>query len=137
MRRVWLAGLLAAAVAPVVSSAVVARASAQGAPTPGSPTLARMVVVNARNEAVPVVLVGAGDVQPVTLIGTPSVSITGEAAVTTRALRQSWEYRTMAVATGQEDPASALNVAGNEGWEVVGVMPAAAGSTRILLKRPR
>jgi hypothetical protein len=137
MRRVWVAGLLAAAVAPIDSSAVVARASAQGAATPGMPTLARMVVVNAPNEAVPVVLAAAGEVQPVTLIGTPSVTITGEPNVTTRALRQSWEYRTIAVASGQEDPASTLNAAGVDGWEVAGVLPAAAGSTRVLLKRPR
>jgi hypothetical protein len=137
MRRVWVAGLLAAAVAPIVSSAVVARPSAQGAAAPGMPTLARMVVVNTPNEAVPVVLAGAGQVQPVTLIGTPSVSIVGEPALSTRALRQGWEYRTIGVASEQEDPVTMLNAAGVEGWEVVGMLPAAAGATRVLLKRPR
>jgi hypothetical protein len=137
MRRVWVAGLLVAAVAPIASSALVALPSTQGAATPGMPTLARMVVVNTPNEAVPVVLAGAGEVQPVTLIGTPSVSIVGEPAVATRAMRQGWEYRTIAVASGQEDPVSTLNAAGAEGWEVVGMLPAVAGSTRVLLKRPR
>jgi hypothetical protein len=52
-----------------------------------------------------------------------------------RATRQSWEYRTVSVATGQ-DPSPALNTAGADGWETTGVALPAAGGTVILLKRP-
>ncbi len=135
MRRVVIAGFLAAAAAVVASSGLLARQPAQMPNVPGMPTQARTVVINGPNEAVPVVLASGGQVQPVTLVGIPAVSLAGETAVTTRAGRQGWEYRTVVVPAGQ-DAAAALGGAGVEGWEAVGVT-SAAGASQVLLKRPR
>lgn len=92
-------------------------------------TEARVWVNNrTAQEAIPVTLFG-GDVRaplPVTVQGTTSV--TGKVEAT--AVRQAWEYR--------ESPSTiaALNVLGNDGWEVVGVVQSGANPT-VLLKRPR
>lgn len=95
----------------------------------GKPTLARVVIINqGRTEAVPVTLT---DADPV------NVAVVGMPAVTAHAARQSWEYRQIAVASGQ-DPTSLLNNAGLDGWETTGVaLPAPGGMTQIVLKRPR
>lgn len=103
---------------------------------PGMPTQARMVIINSPAQPVPVVVAAGGDVQPVTMIGTPSVSLVPGTVVAAQTARQGWEYRTIQATPGQ-DPTSALNVAGVEGWEAVGIMPGGVGSTQILLKRPR
>ena len=56
-------------------------------------------------------------------------------ALSVRAVRQAWEYRTLTLATGK-DPARLLSDAGFDGWEAVGMQPAPGGAT-VLLKRPR
>lgn len=95
----------------------------------GKPTLARVLVINqAGTEAVPVRVM---DADPV------NVTVAGMPAVTSHAARQSWEYRQLSVASGQ-DPTSLLNNAGLDGWETTGVaLSAPGGITQILLKRPR
>jgi hypothetical protein len=136
MRRVVIAGLLAVVVAGVASSGVGARQTSQAPNVPGMPTQARMVVVNGAGEPIPVVIGSGGQVQPVTVVGTPSVLLSADTVVTTREGRQAWEYRSIAVPSGQ-DAAVAANAAGAEGWEAVGVTPAAAGASQVLMKRPR
>lgn len=135
MRRVWFAALLAAVIGLVASSVLLA---GQQLPpnVPGMPTIGRMLVVNPSNEAVPVVLGAGGEVQPVTLVGTPSVVVSSESVVATRTTRQAWEYRLEAVKAGQET-LPMLNAAGGEGWEVVGVLPGSGGVSEVLLKRLR
>jgi hypothetical protein len=125
-----------AVVVVVASSVLAARQAPQGPNVPGMPTQARTLVVNSASDPVPVVVASGGQVQPVTVVGTPSVLVTAESAITTRQGRQVWEYRAVLVPAGQ-DPAAALNAAGTEGWEAVGVTNAAAGASQVLLKRPR
>lgn len=87
---------------------------------PGKPTVAQMLVVNReRAEAIPVKLQTTGDVIP----------------VYAQLARQAWEYRQLSTANA-DDPTSALNAAGLEGWEIVGMTP---GSVRTVwtLKRPK
>lgn len=134
MRRVVIAGLLAVVVAGVASSVLVAR-QAQAPNVPGMPTQARVVVINGGGEPVPVVIGSGGQVQPVTIVGTPSVLLSGDAVITTRVGRQAWEYRSLPVPPGQ-DAAAAANAAGAEGWEAVGVTTA-AGASQVLMKRAR
>lgn len=134
MRRVVLAVVLVAAVA--ASAALLAGQSAQAPNVPGMPTLARMVVINGASEPVPVVLADGGQVQPVTVVGTPSVLVAADSVITARNGRQGWEHRVVSVPAG-EDPTAALNAAGAEGWEAIGVTNAAAGASQVLLKRPR
>jgi hypothetical protein len=94
-----------------------------------------------RNEAVPVSLEHMSpDATPVRVevLGTTEVSLAsgGVLQTQTRAVRQQWEHRTMTVAPDQ-DLAAALASIGADGWEAVGLQPAAKGSTMVLLKRPR
>jgi hypothetical protein len=136
MRRVVLAVVVVAAVAVVASSALAARQAPQGPNVPGMPTQARTLVINGASDPVPVVVAAGGQVQPVTVVGTPSVLVTADSAITTRDGRQGWEYRVVAVPPGQ-DPTAVLNTAGTEGWEAVGVTNGTAGASQVLLKRPR
>ena len=136
MRRVVLAVVVVAAVAVVASSALAARQPPQTPNVPGMPTQGRMLVINGPSDPVPIVVAAGGHVQPVAVVGTPSVLVTAESAITTRTGRQTWEYRVM-TAPGGQDSTAALNAAGAEGWEAVGVTSAAAGVSQVLLKRPR
>ena len=101
-------------------------AGGQSTRTPGEPTQARVWIENrAPNEAVPVTIERFGS--------TPSVrlsSVDASVVLAARAVRQRWEYR-----IAQLD-ASSLEVAGNDGWEAVGVVPS-SGKASVLLKRPR
>jgi hypothetical protein len=133
MGRVVLAVVLVAAVGS--SAALLAGQSAPVPNVPGMPTLARMLVINGASEPVPVVVADGGRVQPVTVIGTPSVLMAPDSVVTTRQGRQGWEYRVVPMPSAED--AAALNAAGLEGWEAVGVTNAAAGGSQVLLKRPR
>jgi hypothetical protein len=56
-------------------------------------------------------------------------------AVGVRAVRQTWEYRTVTF-PGGKDAAGFLASAGLEGWEAVGFQPG-QGMASVLLKRPR
>jgi hypothetical protein len=134
MKRLLLVLVLAGAVVPVSSSAQQARQVNE----PGMPTTARTHILNrGADEAVPVVLTNGGEVQRVTVVGTPTVSLAADTVMPTRQIRQVWEYRRLSV-PGGGDPTAALNAAGTEGWEAVGTTQAgAAGALQILLKRPR
>lgn len=129
-RSLWLLVLLL----PAAASLVWAR---QVQPNvPGMPTRAEVTVVNTGTDPIPVILSAAGGAQPVTIVGAPAVALAADATVGTRAVRQPWEYRTVDVVP-DGDVAGALDEAGKEGWEAVGVMSAGGGASRILLKRPR
>jgi len=136
MNRQVLAVVLVVAAAVTASSAVWARQAVPAPNVPGMPTMARTMVINGAGEPVPVVLAAGGQVQPVTLVGVPSMLIAQESVVATRVNRQGWEYRSVAVAAGQ-DAADVLNGPGADGWEAVGVTAGQAGASQVLLKRPR
>lgn len=138
MKRLTL-GILVLSVAalPAASSALLARQAAQVPNIPGQPTLARMLVVNSGSgEAVPVVIQAGSELMPVTILGTPSVTIAADTVFGARNVRQAWEYRAVPV-RASEDPAEALNAAGVDGWEAVGVLAGSGGASQVLLKRPR
>lgn len=136
MTRLRLVVVVLAAGALAASSVLMARQQAPTPNVPGMPTLARVLVINDPASALPVVIQPGGDVQPVTIVGTPSVLFEPDAAVWTRTQRQGWEYRSVLV-KGGEDPASELNAAGVDGWEAVGVIAGTGGAAHVLLKRPR
>jgi hypothetical protein len=86
-------------------------------------------------QAIPVVLQQRLDPLRVQVVGTAAVRVDPTSAVGTRVVRQPWEYRSIAFATGQ-DPMAALANAGLDGWEAVGFQSGQAGLA-VLLKRPR
>jgi hypothetical protein len=88
------------------------------------------------SDAIPVAVQSTGAPMRVLVTGLPSVTIDPANTLPTRLVRQSWDYRTIAVPNGQ-DPASLLVAAGNDGWEVAGVLQQGQTSATILLKRPR
>jgi hypothetical protein len=131
MTRLTTAVLVVGGLGVVVGSAVMAQDN-----QPGRPSVARVLVSNrARSEAIPVMIQG-GDVQPVTVMGTPMVGLVPNTSVASRAVRQAWEYTHLPVNAGI-DPTAALNAAGTEGWEAVGFVTIPGGNSAILLKRPR
>ncbi len=104
----------------------VAVVAAQSTLRPGDPTQARVWIENrAPNEAVPVEVERFATTPPVHIS-----SVDASVILPSRVVRQRWEYR-----VGSLD-ASALEAAGNDGWEAVGVVPSANGAS-VLLKRPR
>jgi hypothetical protein len=104
---------------------------------PGMPTVARTFVLNrAASEAIPVVIHAGLDVQPVSVLGVPAVSLAPDSAVAARASRQPWEYRRLLLGA-DEDPTGALNEAGLEGWDAVGLMSLGPDRSALILKRPR
>ena len=107
---------------------------------PGVATQARVWVENrGQNEAVPVSVIGG-----VQVTGTPNVAISGTTTVAlvpsttvqTRAARQTWEYRTLRVATGG-DMAALLSASGLEGWEATGLQISEQTAVVVVMKRPR
>lgn len=103
---------------------------------PGMPTVARTYILNSgAAEAVPVVVQPGGDVQPVVVQAMPAVTLAPATVVTTRPARVSWEYRQIVLAAS-DDASTALNEAGAQGWEAVG-LASRAGGTLVLLKRER
>jgi hypothetical protein len=125
----------------VLSAASPALFARQRAPLvanePGMPTIARMYVLNRdATEAIPVTVHGGSDVLPVAVMSLPTVTLAQGTTLSTRAVRQAWEYRRVNVAAGQ-DPTVALNEAGDEGWEAVSVSATTAGAWHVLMKRPR
>jgi len=134
MNRLLLVLVLGGLIAPVSSSALLARQANE----PGMPTVARSHILNrGAQEAIPVVIQNGGELQPVTIVGTPSVSLASDTLMLTRQMRQAWEYRRVSMPAG-EDPTAALNAAGMEGWEAVGTIQAGtSGALQVLLKRPR
>jgi hypothetical protein len=103
----------------------------------GRGTEARVTVVNReKSEAIPVQVLN--EMVAVNITGAPVVRIDPETApaVKATAVRQQWEYRTLRL-DHSNDPASQLNSAGNEGWELVTAIAAGPGQSFLVLKRPR
>ena len=139
MKRLPVTALaLALAVLSSASSTLLARQRAPlVANEPGMPTIARMYVMNREpGDSIPVTIRGGSDVQPVAVMSLPPVTLALNAAVTSKAARQIWEYRRVSVAAGQ-DPVGTLNEAGGEGWEAVSVSMMPTGAWQVLMKRPR
>ena len=115
------------------------RASAQDATQfPGQPTRANVWIRNRGDmEAVPVSIENVSTLSAlrVEVAGIPRVTVDPANVLQARAARQSWGYRAISVAAGQ-DPTAALNSAGADGWETTGVAISTGGATLILLKRP-
>jgi hypothetical protein len=100
-------------------------------PRPGDMTQAHVWVENrSSNEAIPVVVERM--VEPRVHVASVDASI----VLPTRAARQGWEYRSIALGT-RADPAIDLERPGNEGWEAVGILQSGPAGTTVLLKRPR
>jgi hypothetical protein len=121
-----------------VLSAVAVQGAVVAAPPqdrPGFPTQARVFIENGRGDAVPVTLVQDGSAAPerVTIVGTAPVSISG--AVQVQQARQAWDYRTLAIAAGQ-DLNAALTSAGADGWELLPVAVPGASTVTLVMKRP-
>jgi hypothetical protein len=111
----------------VSAAALVIRA--QSTPRPGEPTLARVWVENrAPGETIPVAIQSTA--APLRVQFDPAT------VLLTNAGRQTWEYRSIPLASGAE-PARALAAVGAEGWEAVGVLQSGPAGTTVLLKRPR
>lgn len=126
----------------LLSGAVLASAvllGRQQAPVnqPGQSTASRMLVTNrGAEQAIPVVVQSGGEVQPVAVVSAPVLSLAANTEVGTVSRAQRWEYR---VVSGRTDELlSALERAGNDGWEAVGnVQGGVGGAPQVLLKRPR
>ncbi|TAK14979.1 MAG: DUF4177 domain-containing protein [Acidobacteria bacterium] len=102
-------------------------------PQPGMSPARFWVNNKTREESIPVNIVVADPREsplPVAVRGAVAVSGTVAAA------RQPWEYRSVEITEGQ-DPARALNVYGNDGWEAIGVTSQQGAKATIVLKRPR
>jgi hypothetical protein len=127
MIRVILGVAVGVAVAAAVAHPAVMTAGQDN--RPGQPTIARMYVLNqGHTEAIPVVL-HRGDIrQP--------VELPPDTMVVTRPTRVGWEYRQFSVEPG-EDPVSALNKAGLDGWELVGAIGGGNARATFVLKRIR
>jgi len=120
--------------------AVMRDASAQdGTQQPGQPTQAKVWIQNRGDtEAVPVSIQNLASAPPlqVEVTGIPTVTIGPASVLQERVARQSWEYRQVNIAPGQ-DPITVLNAAGADGWETTGVALANQGQTVVVMKRPR
>jgi len=100
--------------------------TAQATQTPGEMTRARVWVENKEPfETIPVSVERFASVASMRLSG-----VDASVVLTSRAVRQQWEYRVVPYDNG------ALAGAGNDGWEAVGVVTS-AGNPSVLLKRPR
>jgi hypothetical protein len=129
----------AIATVAVAAAVVMAQVPAQvPAPPerPGVPSAARMYVLNhGRTEAIPITVEGAGDPLPVVVTNIPPVTLMPTTIVSTKTIRQRWEYRRLAIPAGA-NVETVLNAAGDEGWEAIG--PVGTGATQgWLLKRPK
>jgi hypothetical protein len=127
------------ACALIAGATLFQRASAQEATAyPGQATRANVWIQNRSDaEAVPVSLerVSPDSTLRVELAGVPAVTIDPRSITQSRAARQSWEYRAVTIAAGQ-NPVTAFNNAGADGWETTGLAFPAPGGTLVILKRP-
>jgi hypothetical protein len=101
---------------------------------PGYPTLAQVQVLNKLPADAVAVKVLNTEPLATSVVGVPTVALTTGSSIETRASRQRWEYRRLLVANGS-DPVDALNAAGADGWDAVGMLPVDATRSAILLKR--
>jgi hypothetical protein len=132
IRIVSLALLIVAALSASASSP-----RAQQETRPGYGSIAQMQITNrSAAEAVPVRVFNASEPVPTTVVGVPTVALTTGSAVESRSARQRWEYQRIALVTGA-DPTAALNAAGADGWDAVGIVSMEPGRSAVLMKRPR
>jgi hypothetical protein len=106
---------------------------------PGDPTPAKVWVQNRETaERIPVSLreVGGDVVVRTQVTALPALTLSPGTVVTTRAMVQPWDYRSLVIPIGT-DPAPALRALGSEGWETTDLMFPVSGGTQVLLKRPR
>jgi hypothetical protein len=120
-------GTIAVACLGLTAGAVMLAAGGQQS-RPGEIGENHVVIDNRPDQAIPVLVQRSLQVS-----GT--VTIDPAKAVGIRAVRQSWEYRTITVGPGK-DPAGFLGGAGLDGWEAVGFQ-SGPGGVSVLLKRPR
>ena len=105
--------------------------AAPGQKYPGESTQAHVWVENrGRTQAIPVVLKEVGQAAPI------AVQMTGTPTVQARLIKQTWEYRTIPIAS-DDDAAAILTRAGADGWEAIGAQVPTPSGTALLLKRPR
>jgi hypothetical protein len=131
------AASVAAAATAETQGAGVAGSPAPEQNQPGRPTVARMYVLNrTRDEAIPVAIQNSGEPLPVVSAGVTTVALAPSSSIGTHAMHQAWEYRQIAVSGSGASALDALNAAGAEGWEAVG-LTSGASATTVLLKRPR
>jgi hypothetical protein len=117
----------------LAGGAVIRAGSAQDrASQPGQPTQGKVWIQNqGETEAVPVrIQTMASEAPPL------RVQIIGSPTALAPAARQLWEYQAVTISTGQ-NPVTALNTAGMEGWEATGVALPVQGGTLVVMKRPR
>jgi hypothetical protein len=127
-------GSIAVACLALTAGTVMLAARGQNS-RPGEIGANHVLVDNPSEQAIPVVLQQRPDPLRVQVVGTTTVRVDPTSAVGIRTVRQPWEYRSIAFATGQ-DPMAALATAGLDGWEAVGFQSSQAG-VAVLLKRPR
>jgi hypothetical protein len=105
---------------------------------PGQPTRATVWIQNRGSaEAVPVAIesIGSRGTIPVEVTGISTVNIDPSSVIRARIVRQSWEYRVVSIAAGQ-NPVAALSGPGADGWEATGLAFPAKEGTAVLMKRP-
>jgi hypothetical protein len=111
--------------------------SAQQEIRPGYGSIAQTQITNrSAAEAVPVRIFNGSEPVPTTVVGVPTVALTTGSTVESRSARQRWEYQRIALVTGA-DPTAALNAAGADGWDAVGIVSMEPGRSAVLMKRPR
>ena len=121
--KIALGAVVIGNVLALTGAAAIAPGSAAQAVTarPGDPTIAHVWIQN-----VPL---------PVDVRTLPPLTFNASTLLQAHLVRQSWEYKTVSVARG-EDPVVVIERAG-DGWEVTGVQLATPDGASILLKRPR
>jgi hypothetical protein len=136
----WILGFAIAALGAATGAALGQNqpgSIAPGLPQPGMPSKPSVWVENRGIEqAVPITVERVAAPLNVQVVGVPTFTMSSETVLTTRPVRQRWEYRTVVVKAGT-DPAPELNSAGAEGWEAVGVLAGGQQGTAMLLKRAR
>jgi hypothetical protein len=104
---------------------------------PGQPTQGKVWIQNrGETEAVPVSIQTGASGPPLRaqIIGIPTVT-TGGGVVNVRLVPQTWEYRSVTIASGQ-DPAMVVGPLGADGWETTALTMTDQRGTVVVLKRP-
>lgn len=127
-----------AAIGIACTAALVGALAQSGTPQPGQPTQAKVWIQNrAPSEAVPVAIERvspAASPLRVHVDGVSVVTLDPSSVVRVRPSPAVWEYEILPLDAG--DPATILNAAGADGWEVSGVLPHASG-VQFVMKRRR
>jgi len=121
----------------VTGGAVLWAAVQDRTPQPGQPTQGKVWIQNrGETEAVPVSIQTGAPGPPLRaqIIGIPTVT-TGGGVVNVRLVPQTWEYRSVTIASGQ-DPAMVVGPLGADGWETTALTLTDQRGTVVVLKRP-